>query len=88
MRHRGGKRKHLEVVFFNGERGYCSQRGESNGRSGRYVIPTFSGASAIAFRRTPWSVMVGLTSLCRFACCFPLAGINLAIICADKPDVF
>ena len=66
MRLRGGIRWHLEVVFFKGERGYCRQGGESKGGSGRSVVATFSGASTVAFWRPPWSVMVGLTLLCRF----------------------
>ena len=52
---------HSEVVFFDGEGGHRRQRVESNGRNGSSVIVALSGASAVAFRRRPWSVIVGAT---------------------------
>ena len=55
VRLRGAVNRHLEAVFFNGERGYCQQRGGLEDRSGGSVIAMVGGAAAIAFWRTPWS---------------------------------
>ena len=54
VRLRGTINRHLEFVFFNGERGYYRQRGGLEERSGGLAIAMVGGAAAITFRRTSW----------------------------------